>query len=161
MDREWVGGSRGWVWKCLSTVIFPRSQINQEGQNKRQKNAFSCLQVRGGGSWGRTDCGKGRWKTGGRTVEVVATKAHERSTQAWKGWRNEGCISAHWKIKSRWSKRLRNPKGAMKDHSERKDVDLKWRLLLSGITDRDVGVTENMAIRDRARTHQICQEGKR
>lgn len=49
----------------------------------------------------------------------------------------------------------------MKDHSERKDVDLKWRLLLSGITDRDAGVTENMAIGDRARMHQICQEGKR
>lgn len=49
----------------------------------------------------------------------------------------------------------------MKDHSERKDDDLKWRLLLSGITDRDAGVAETMAIRDRARMHQICKKGKR
>lgn len=47
------------------------------------------------------------------------------------------------------------------NHSERKGADLKWRLLLSGITDRDAGVAENMAIGVRARMHQICQNGKR
>lgn len=35
---------------------------------------------------------------------------------------------------------MRNLKGAIKSHSEKKGVDLRWRLLLLGT--RDVGVAE-------------------
>lgn len=44
---------------------------------------------------------------------------------------------------------MRNLKGAVEGHGERKRVDLKWGFLLLGFRVRGVGVAENTEIRDR------------
>lgn len=49
-------------------------------------------------------------------------------------------------IKLWYRERLRSLKGVKKGYSERRGLDLRWRLLLLGIIDKDIRVVENMGI---------------